>query len=72
MALSKEEVQKIFGEVRANRALLDACAAPHTFLPHEKYVGGLVRSFKCSKCGGIVETLHKHWYEMGLKHGKLP
>ncbi len=69
--ISREEADQLFREVKANHARLDACAGPHDFQVNEMYPHGkLVRNYKCSKCGGIVETLHKNWYERGLAHGR--
>jgi hypothetical protein len=72
VGLTKDDFKRIYEDVKVNRALLDACAGPHDFEQHESFSGGMVRSYKCSKCGGVVESLHKFWYERGLEHGRRP
>lgn len=66
--LSKETMQDIWTQVRANRKLLDECKGHDFSLPFDKR-GEMVVKWKCSKCGGTVDTSDKRWYEAGLKHG---
>lgn len=28
-----------------------------------------MKRWACSKCGGVVDTINKIWYERGLEHG---
>lgn len=67
--LGREEAAKIFEEVKANHARLDACAGPHDFVPHE-HSGSLAVNWRCTKCQGILASVSKYWYEDGLKHGR--
>lgn len=73
MSITKEEAEKIWGLVKANRALLDACSGPHDFqaqpLP-EKEKSMLRQEFRCSKCGGVVDRHVKFWYDAGVAHGQ--
>lgn len=75
----RPEIDTIFKEVKANQAMLSDCAKPHDFSialdrrTKEPIHGGITPhqrfgcKWKCSKCGGIVDTLHKLHYEQGLK-----
>lgn len=68
--LSKDDTRKIFEEVRANSAILDSCQR-HRFEVFTKYESGMVKKYKCSACGGTVDSLAKNWYERGIAHGKV-
>lgn len=68
--ISKPDMLKIFEEVKANSALLNSCSR-HAFEPFQKYPSGMVKKYKCSNCGGTVDSLARSWYERGLEHGKL-
>jgi hypothetical protein len=61
-------MSKIWEEVKANHAKLEQCKG-HDFSRPYKQRGELVTDWMCSKCGGHVDTSHKRWYELGLKHG---
>ena len=75
-------VDKIFQQVKANSAKLDSCAGPHVFsVPLERrtkepVTGTLTPAqrfgchWRCSQCGGQVDSITKLWYEKGLKHGQ--
>lgn len=67
--LKKEEVAKIWEEVKENSERLRGCEGPHEF---EKKNDGLYAraDYRCKKCGGRVNGPQYHWYEEGLKHGK--
>lgn len=68
--IPRAELQRIWDDVKANNARLDACTGPHEFsdVPPER--GTLVRYKVCAKCGGRLDKVHAHWYERGLKHGR--
>lgn len=66
--LSKPVMDEIWQKVKANLALLATCKGHDFSLPFEKR-GQMVVKWKCSKCGGTVDTFAKKWYEQGLKHG---
>jgi hypothetical protein len=65
--LGRSEVQKIWGEVKANSARLDACVGPHDFQRAEERLGA---RFTCTKCGGTADASAVHWYQGGLVHGR--
>lgn len=67
--LSRDEIGKIWDEVRENSKRLKECPGPHEF---EKTNDGLFAraDYRCKKCGGRVKGPQYHWYEEGLKHGK--
>ncbi len=65
MTLSREEMQQIILDVRANQAKLDGCRR-HVFEDTGKRrIGAL---YQCRNCGGEANSEKVHWYEMGLKH----
>ncbi|KKN18695.1 hypothetical protein LCGC14_0953110 [marine sediment metagenome] len=65
--LGSGEVDRIFEEVKANHAKLDACDG-HDFEPCER-IGELVRSYKCMRCFGVLDAVNRRWYECGRVHG---
>jgi hypothetical protein len=60
-------IQKIWMEVRANRARLVACEGPHEFISVQ---GEGPPRFWCSLCKGQVRPLEHAWYQKGLQHGR--
>lgn len=68
---SRPELDKIWQEVKANQAKLDACLGPHDFSIEYRKIGNFVRDYQCTKCSGHIQSGDKRWYERGLKHGKL-
>lgn len=68
VGISRSESDRILQEVRANQARLDACQGPHDFGPIDS--SNLPRTYRCSKCGGTVSTVHAIWYKKGLEHGR--
>jgi len=68
MVMTREEAREILDQVVANQKTLTACSGPHEFEPVSKDKK-FSRRYRCKKCGGEVESLHKYWYEQGLKHG---
>lgn len=67
--LKREEIAKIWEEVKANQKRLRECEGPHEF---EKTNDGLYAraDYRCKRCKGRVNGQQYHWYEEGLKHGK--
>lgn len=64
------DVKKIWEEVKANHAALNACGG-HVFEPSEFYdkeSRRVPRTYKCTKCGGTVDSVRVHWYKLGLEH----
>lgn len=76
------QTDTILAEVKANSALLDKCIGPHAFCicldRHTKqpiegtptFEQRFAAWWRCAKCGGRVENLHKIWYERGVEHGR--
>lgn len=69
MAFNRKEVEKIWENVKANHKALDHCRGPHDFHVHEKLRGGTPRNYKCSKCGGVLDSVNYYWYKKGIEHG---
>jgi hypothetical protein len=67
--LSKGTMEEIWLQVKANHKKLESCSG-HDFSLPERKTRQLVMTWRCSRCGGIVESSAKRWYELGLKHGK--
>lgn len=61
----KEQVRILWEKVKANRAVLEACAE-HDFVDDDK---DILAPSVCSKCKGTTQRVHAHWYKEGLKHG---
>lgn len=62
------QIDEIAKDVKANMDKLESCDRHEFTIPHRK-IGELVRDWRCTKCGGHVESSYKRWYERGLKHG---
>ncbi len=60
--LSKGTIRKIAIKVVENNKILNSCSI-HSF---DKEISK--RKWKCSNCGGTVNSLAKSWYEKGLSH----
>lgn len=58
----------ILAQVRANQAALKGCAGPHDFSVNSepRRLGG---RWRCTRCGGEVDFLARHWYQNGLVDG---
>lgn len=65
--ITKEQSQQIWENVLANQRSLDGCGR-HVFVDEtpDRKIG---KKWRCSSCGGTVDSTAKHYYEMGLKHG---
>lgn len=80
--MSKPEVDSVFQEVKANQRKLESCIRPHDFSicldrrtkqpidnpTPQQHFGA---KWQCSKCDGIVDSIHKINYNQGLKDAKL-
>lgn len=77
--IKRQEMDSIFQEVKANSKALDECRSPHDFsicidrrtkeevsnpTPHQRFGA----KWKCSKCGGTVDSTTRIWYEKGISH----
>lgn len=75
--LRKSQMEEIWKAVKANCALLDACAKHDFSTPVDRRTKQpipervLFCDWRCKNCGGHVDGIAKQWYELGLKHGKL-
>jgi hypothetical protein len=67
--MTRQEAVRLWDEVQVNQHVLAACVPPHDFVQVDpkKGIGG---NYRCSKCGGEVENLHRVWYEQGLADGQ--
>lgn len=69
MTISREEMDQIIANVRANHAKLQACPRHYFVDTGRRRIGPL---YECRNCGGEVNSEKVHWYELGLKHGQEP
>lgn len=63
--LSRQTVQELAAQVKANQARLAACER-HDFAP----AASGARRRVCRNCGGEADTIAVSWYEDGLRHGR--
>jgi 5-methylcytosine-specific restriction endonuclease McrA len=66
--LSKENIDRIWQEVKDNKKQLDECVGPHDFSIRDRQL--FTRRFTCTKCGGVITASDKYWYDKGLQHGR--
>lgn len=67
--LPPKDINQAWEKIKANRELLDGCAC-HNFsidLLPDKTMG---KRWKCTRCGGEVNSENKYWYELGIEHSK--
>lgn len=67
--LSKEVLDNLWKEVKANHARLASCAY-HEFelIPQEGVVTARIRDkYLCKHCGGTVDANAHHWHEQGRR-----
>lgn len=62
------DYKAIFADPQANLAALNGCDGPHEFVSTEP--GRIGCNWRCTKCGGVVNAIDRHWYERGLAHGR--
>jgi hypothetical protein len=70
--ITRDEAKKLWDQVVANSAKLDACPGPHEFFdisPETKMPLG--KKYRCSKCDGETEGSHVRWYRRGLEHAQV-
>jgi hypothetical protein len=65
--ITREEHQRIWEEVKENHRKLDSCKK-HSFDEDVTPDRVLGKTYKCTSCGGTVDSITKSWYELGLKH----
>ena len=68
MAPTKEDLQQIWSEVKANQKRLAECPRPHDLERVEQSSG--VGRWKCRKCAGTIEFVAGAYYNEGLEDGK--
>lgn len=61
-----DRIRKAWDKAKANVARLDECEGPHDFQPIGE--GREFRRVRCSKCGGEISRLNRHWYEHAMRH----
>jgi len=79
--IAPKETDAILQDIRHNRTLLESCSKPHDFsicldrtskqplscpTPQQQFGA----HWKCSKCGGRVDSLARIWYNLGLTHSR--
>lgn len=67
MTFTKEDVDRIIADVKANAAILAACDN-HLF---EFLKDSLPPEWRCEHCGGVIDGPALHWYMVGRAHGEL-
>lgn len=67
--LSKKDCERIWEGVQANAKALRECEGPHVFedVTPDKRIG---KDYRCTRCGGVLSSINKHWYEQGLADAK--
>ena len=65
--ITRAEVKKVFADVQENARVLAACPG-HKFLRVEP--DRLFSKYRCTVCGGTVDTTQARWYERGVEHGR--
>lgn len=63
------QTRKLWAEAQLNSSRLIACPGPHDFVPHQ-VVGTFIRSYRCTRCDGVLYSDAYVWYARGLEHGK--
>lgn len=70
--MSREELLDIATKVRVNHHKLDACK-DHRFelIPNAEIPGfRLKHRYRCAHCGGEIDAIAHHWYQLGREHGR--
>lgn len=65
--MNKEDIKRIWQDVRDNSKRLEQCVVPHNFAQHD---AAILPKWKCTKCGGIVSNSDYYWYTKGLEHAQ--
>jgi hypothetical protein len=65
--LSRTEVEGIWSDVKKNESALRSCRGPHQF---NKEGEGPGATFRCRLCKGTIKAQSRHWYAIGLEHGR--
>lgn len=65
MAFTMRDAARIWEEVKENHRRLSECAGPHVF---RRQNNGRRDTYRCEKCGGVVDDHGAYWYLQALKH----
>jgi hypothetical protein len=68
MAITPDDSRRIYEEVKANHAKLNACDR-HDFEPVPKYPdkpSHPLKDYVCRRCGGRIDAIAHNWYQRGL------
>ena len=64
-----DTINEIFKQVKRNHKKLDECVGPHDFKPLIEDGDKLIRDYRCTRCGGVIDAINKIWYDRGRIHG---
>lgn len=56
-----------YSELRENMRKLDNCS--HHEFP--EFRDGVYTHYRCKRCGGVVSSLERRWYEIGFNDATL-
>jgi hypothetical protein len=68
--IPRSEMDEIWQQVKVNSERLRSCQRPHDFSEITRQIGSIPREYRCTKCQGTVDSIHRSWYIEGLKDGK--
>lgn len=63
----RPDLERLWTQVRVNQTALEQCSGHDFSIPMEPK-RQLGQRWRCSHCGGHVDTVAKHWYERGKRH----
>ncbi|MDO6355294.1 hypothetical protein Q3V94_09500 [Caloramator sp. CAR-1] len=64
------DAKEIFQMVIENQNKLKSCSR-HDFSIDITADRALGKRYRCSNCGGEVDSIEKYWYEKGLEHSSM-
>ena len=67
--LRREQLDQLWRDVQGNRRILDACQH-HDFSIDLSPTRTIGKQWQCCNCGGHVDSMAKHWFEVGIAHGR--
>lgn len=67
VGIPRADMNKMWEEVVKNHATLDACPR-HDFSVDLDPGKSLGKHWRCTNCGGRVDSIAKLWYESGVEH----
>ena len=54
-----------YSELKENMRKLDNCPG-HKF---PEFRNGVYTHYRCERCGGVISSLERRWYEIGFQEG---